>query len=123
MQEVTGWPAFDRGIRLTVTVSCPDSTTEDRLADSHLRCARPGVRLAADAEPLDKGPVSVDVGLSEVVEQATTPTHEKQQSPAAVVVVLVEFQVLGELSDPMRQNRDLDLGASGITFSGAIFGN
>src|SRR3954467_119082 len=65
--------------------------------------------LSAQAETLDDGPIPVDVGLGEVVQQPAALTDQQQQPPAAVVVVLVRAQVLGEVADALRQQRDLDL--------------
>ena len=53
--------------------------------------------------------MALDVHLAEVGEQPATLADQDQQTPAAVVVVLVKLQVLGELVDTTRQHRDLDL--------------
>ena len=74
-------------------------------------------------QPFDKGPVSGHVGLCEVVEQSTTTADEQQQSTTAVVVMLVFLEVLSECRDSMRQDRNLNFGASGIAFSGGVFGD
>src|SRR5262249_41755119 len=74
---------------------------------------------SAQAEPLRDRPAALNVRLGEVGEQPTALTHEDQQPTAAVVVVLVVLQVLGELVDATRQHRDLHLGRTGVAFLGA----
>src|SRR6476646_529903 len=83
-------------------------------------CAR---RSAAKAETLDDGAVSVDVRLLQVVEQTTTLTDEQQQTTTAVVVVLVLLEVLGEVADAVRQQRDLNLGRAGVTLVRGVLGD
>ena len=58
---------------------------------------------AAQAEALDERAVALDVGVLQVVQQATTLSDEQQQSAAAVVVVLVLLQVTGQVRDAAGQ--------------------
>ena len=51
------------------------------------------------AELRDERPVPLDVVAPEVVEQSPTLTHEHEQPTAAVMVLLVDLQVLGEVGD------------------------
>src|SRR6266545_7352489 len=74
----------------------------------------------AKAEPLDQGPVAVDVLLRQVVQQPAALTDQEQQATTAVVVVLVLLQVLGQLRDAVRQQRDLDLGGAGVTLGQGV---
>ena len=53
------------------------------------RGADPPVQSAAQAEALDQRAVALDVGVAQVVQQATTLADEQQQAATAVVVVLV----------------------------------
>src|SRR5262249_46602625 len=43
-----------------------------------------------------------------------------QQAAARVVVLLVLAQMLGELADPRRQQRDLHLGGTGVVLASAV---
>src|SRR5689334_23561906 len=52
---------------------------------------------SAKAEPLDQGPVAVDVLLRQVVQQPAALTDQQQQATTAVVVVLVLLQVLRQV--------------------------
>ena len=69
---------------------------------------------ATQAEALDDRAVALDVGLLQVVQQATTLADEQQQATTAVVVVLVLLEVLGQVRDAVAQQRDLDLGGAGV---------
>src|SRR3954453_5168834 len=73
------------------------------------RRVTPLFELSAQAEALDDRPIPVDVGLGEVVQQPAALADQQQQPPTAVVVVLVRAQVLGEVADALRHQRDLDL--------------
>jgi len=49
-----------------------------------------------------------------IVEQATTCTYHLQQPIAGAVILLVEFQVFGELFDSTCQHRYLYLGRTSV---------
>src|SRR4029079_11920888 len=74
----------------------------------------------AQAEPLDQRPVAADVGLLQVVQQPAPAADEQQQATTAVVVMLVRPQVLGQVGDAPRQDRDLDLGRTGVALLGRV---
>ena len=79
--------------------------------------ARSGV-LPPQAEVLDQLPISLDVLFLQVVQEPPTPADEPQETPARVVVLLVRPEVLGELLDPARQERDLHLRRAGVGVAG-----
>ncbi len=66
--------------------------------------------LLADAELGDDRTVTLDVLGSQVVQHLAALTDHLEQAAAAVVVVDVHLQMLGELLDAGSQDRDLDLG-------------
>ena len=74
--------------------------------------------LSAQAEVRDELAVTLEVARLVVVEQTTTLTDQLQQTATRVVVLLVLAQVLGEVVDALGEQRDLDLGGSGV--SGAL---
>ena len=78
------------------------------------------VDLASQAEAGDDRAVALDVGLLQVVEETTALSHEEQQSPTAVVIVLVLLEVLGEVGDAVAQQRDLDLGGTGVALGQGV---
>ena len=81
------------------------------------------VDLASQAEAGDDRAVALDVGLLQVVEETTALAHEEQQSPTAVVIVLVLLEVLGEVRDAVAQQRDLHLGGTGVALESGVLGD
>jgi hypothetical protein len=78
--------------------------------------------LSAQAEALDELTVALNVDIRQVAEETTTLTHEKQKATTRVVVVLVLFQVLGEIFDASGEEGNLNLGGTGVTrVSGKLF--
>src|SRR5215210_246178 len=73
-----------------------------------------GAGLLAEPEALDRRAIALDVLPLEVVEQAAAAAHQLQKATAAVVILRVDLEVLGELRDPVRQEGHLDLGRSGV---------
>ena len=84
------------------------------------RSQRSGVGLAAEAEIGDQRAVALEVGALEVAEQAAAAADQHQQAAARVVVLAVLAQVLGELVDPLGEQRDLDLGRAGVGVGPAV---
>jgi len=81
------------------------------------------LRLPADAEPADDGPVPLDVVVPDVVQEPATTTDQPHEASTRVVVALMDFQVLGEVRDALGEERDLDLGRPGVGLVNAVFGN
>src|SRR4051812_27078141 len=79
--------------------------------------------LSAQAEPGDDLSVPLDVVLADVIEQPPAATDELHQSPPGVMIALVLLEVLGEVGDALRENRDLDLGRAGIGLVQAMRGD
>src|SRR5690606_12080752 len=77
----------------------------------------------AQAELLDEGAVALDVDAPQVTLQAATLADQEEQTTTAVVVVLVLLQVLGEVLDALREQRDLHLGRAGVARLGPVLGN
>ena len=76
--------------------------------------------LLTDTQLGDDRTVTVDVLLSQIVQHAAALTNHHQQTTAGVVVVLVHAQVIGQLVDAGGQDRDLDLGRTGVAFVSSI---
>ena len=77
-----------------------------------------GTRLAAQAETLDQGAVTLDVDAHEVVEQISSLANHLQQAAAAVMILVVGLEMLGQVVDPVGKDRDLYLGGTGVTLVG-----
>src|SRR5690554_3815836 len=78
---------------------------------------------APETEPRDQRPVTLDVLSAQVVEQTATLADQHQQPAAAVVVVLVLAEVLGEVVDPFGQDRHLHLGRARVAVVVPEFGH
>jgi hypothetical protein len=64
--------------------------------------------LPTNAQLGDERPIPLDVVTPEIVEHPTAATDEHQQAPLAVEVLLVDFHVLRQVPDAIREERDLD---------------
>ena len=76
--------------------------------------------LLTDTQLGDDRTVPLDVLVHQIVQHLAALTDHLQQATTAVVVVLVNLQVLGELLDAGGQNGDLDLGGTGVRGVGAV---
>jgi hypothetical protein len=56
----------------------------------------------------------------EVIQKATTPAHHHQKAAAGSMVFFVGLEMLGQLTDTLAQNGDLDLRATGVIGVGAV---
>src|SRR5690606_6174899 len=83
----------------------------------------PRRRLTAQTELLDQCAVTRDVRLLQVLEQPTALADQQQQPTTAVVVLLVRLQVLREVVDAVREQRDLDLGRARVALGTCVFGD
>src|SRR5437762_706838 len=84
---------------------------------------RPPQRLLTDAELVDDRTVTFLIGLLEVIEKATTTTDELEQTAAAVMILRVRLEVLGQVSNTVRQEGDLHLRRAGIISMRAVLRN
>src|ERR1700757_4267560 len=73
-----------------------------------------GPSSATQTQPLDERAVTLDVDLGHVLDQPATAPHQQEQPPPRVVVMLVHLEVLGQVRDPLGQQRDLRLRGSGV---------
>src|SRR3981189_2817959 len=79
-----------------------------------------GVKSATQAKPVDQGAVALHVDLGPVLEQPAPPANQQQQSAPGVVVVLMQLQVLGQVGDPLAQQRDLGFWPAGVGVMQAV---
>lgn len=84
---------------------------------------RPKNRLFADSKFLDDVFITFGIVRFEIVKQATTLADHHQETAAGGVILLVRFEVLGQITDPFAKHRDLDLRAAGVVIVGAEPGN
>jgi hypothetical protein len=65
--------------------------------------------LLAQPETIDQPTVFVEVRPLEVIEQLASAAHHPQQPASRMVILDVRLEMLGQIGDARRQQRDLDL--------------
>ena len=80
----------------------------------------PILTLLTDTQLGDQSTIALDVLGHQVVQQLAALTDHLVQAAAAVVVLLVHTQVLGQLVDASGQDGHLDLGRTGVGLVGAV---
>ena len=76
--------------------------------------------LLSQAELADDRAVTLDVVLLQVVQQTSSVTDHLLKAAAAVEVLLVNFQVLGQVSDAVGQNSNLYFGRTCVALVSSI---
>src|SRR5699024_10518665 len=74
----------------------------------------PAAVSATQTQALDERAVRRHIDLGEVLQQPAPPADQQQQAAPGVVVVLVGLEVLGEVDDPLGEQRDLRLRRAGV---------
>src|SRR5262245_36210412 len=80
-------------------------------------------RLAANSEAADDDPVARAVLLHQIREKAAALADELEEAAARMVVLGKSLEMLGQLLDPLGQERDLDFRRAGVTFLGGVAGD
>src|SRR5436190_9648068 len=79
--------------------------------------------LLTNAEFVDDAAITLEVGLLEIVEKAAAASDEFEKPATAVMILRVRFEMLVEISNSVRQKRDLHFRRTGIAVVRAILGN
>ena len=79
--------------------------------------------LLTDTESCDNRTVSLNIYLFEVTEKASSLTDHHQKTASAVMILLVDLEVLGEVVDSLCEKSDLYLGRTCVTLMGSVFGH
>ena len=79
--------------------------------------------LAPQSEFGDDGAVALDIDAGEIIEQPAATTYEHQQASAAVVVLLVDLEVLGQVRDAIGQQRNLYFGRPSVAVAACMSRN
>jgi len=79
--------------------------------------------LPADSQFFDDRAIPVDVLLLQIIEKPTPLPYDFEQSTPGVMVLLVSAEMLGKISNPLREKGDLYFRGTGITFVGLEFIN
>ncbi len=62
-----------------------------------------------NSQPIDELFISIEVQSLEVVQETPALAHEFQESTPGMMILLVGFEVLGEVTDSVTQDSNLDL--------------
>lgn len=90
-------------------------------AVTECRCSPlPYVFLLSQTQLADNGTVALDVSLLQVVQKISSVTDHLLQTAAAVEVLLVGSEVLGQVCDAVRQDRNLNLRRTGVSLVGGV---
>ena len=76
--------------------------------------------LLSDVQLLDDSAVTLDVNLLEVAEKISSVSDHLKKTAAAVVVLVVSLEVLGEGVDTVGKKCDLHLGRTCVALVGLV---
>src|SRR5579862_2522610 len=79
-----------------------------------------GSPLLAQPEALDQRAIALDVAALQVIELAAALAHEPQQPAARMEILDVRLEMLREHVDALGEQRDLDLGGSGVALRALV---
>jgi hypothetical protein len=71
----------------------------------------------------DQGPIALDILALEIAQQPAPLAHQLEQSAPRVLIVLVVFQVVGEMVDPLREDGDLNFRRPGVLLAASVVGD
>jgi hypothetical protein len=72
--------------------------------------------LSAQPELLNQRPISLDILVLEVVQEAPALTHQFDQSPTGMMIFGVGLEMISQITDTLAQDGYLHLGGAGIRF-------
>lgn len=70
--------------------------------------------LATQSQFCNQGPVTLHVLFLEVPKQSPTLSDHHEKTSPAVMILLVDLQMLGEVVDTLSQQRNLNLRRTGV---------
>ena len=79
--------------------------------------------LLSQTQLADDRAITLDVNLLQVVQKVSSVTDHLLKTAAAVEVLLVGLQVLGQVCDAVGEDRDLNLGRARVSLVGCVLLN
>jgi hypothetical protein len=70
--------------------------------------------LSAQAELIDYLVILLDIAPLEVIKQLAPPRDHLEQADARIIVLFMDLEMLGQLVDPLREQRYLHLRRTGV---------
>jgi hypothetical protein len=80
-------------------------------------------KLLADAMFLNDRFVAFGIGLSEVIEQSTTPAHHHKQTAPGGMVLLMRLEMLRQFANPRAQDGNLNFRRASIVIVSPVLFN
>ena len=80
-------------------------------------------RLFSQSELADDLLISRAIFARQILQQAVSPADHLQQPATRGVILLVRLEVLGQLGDPLGQQRDLHFRRTGVFLVNLVVGN
>ena len=81
------------------------------------------VQLFTQLQAFGDGLITGLVGSVKVIQQPPPLAHHHEQAAPGADILMILLQMLGNLSDPLRQKGDLHIGRTGITLVPTESGN
>ena len=81
----------------------------------------PAAGLAAELQFVNYGSVTAIIFFLEVIKQLTALSYEMQQTATAVMILLVDLEVLGQLLDASSQQGNLHFRRTGVGSAALVF--
>ena len=79
------------------------------------------LELVPEAQFLDDFPVSVDIRTPQVIQETFTTSDHLEESTTAVVVLLVEVEVISQIVDLLGEQGDLNAGRASVGLVCPVF--
>ena len=98
-------------------------TTGSEGSDRMPLLSTPMIVLLSQTQLADDRAITLDVNLLQVVQKVSSVTDHLLKTAAAVEVLLVGLQVLGQVSDAVGEDRDLNLGRTRVSLVGCVLLN
>jgi hypothetical protein len=70
--------------------------------------------LLSQAELLDQGPITVDIFVFQIVQEAAALTHQLDQSTTGMVVLGMDLKMIRQVTDALAQDGHLDFRGAGV---------
>jgi hypothetical protein len=71
-------------------------------------------RLLAYSQPLNQTLVSVEVGVFKIIQKSSSLADKLQEAASGMVILDVSLEMLGEVLDPLAEQRNLHLWRAGV---------
>ena len=82
-----------------------------------------GNALPANTQSANQRTIPLDVPVSYIIQQSPAMAYQLHQPVTRVVIALVNFQMLSQMSNAIREQRNLNFRRPGVRLVKAVLGN